>query len=169
MAAPPHARPGERAASAGRPIVAGIAPFLRTLPARATVADLWAGVEALTVEGEGRDRLARKLGARLDQRAHGRFAAFVRQARQYYTAVAPLDPVAKPLIAYYFALNLTNDTRLPPQEGICQWPIVTDVDPPSKATRVRFLAAPNGEELPVRITEVEQLHCVWNDGLIVVQ
>jgi YaaC-like protein len=108
MAAPPHARVGERAASAGRPIVAGIAPFLRSLPARATAADLWAGVEALTVEGDGRERLARRHGTRIDQPAHRRFAAFVRQAEQYYAAVGPLDPAAKPLIAYYFALNLTK-------------------------------------------------------------
>lgn len=108
VAAPPHAKAGERAASAGRPIVAGVAPFLRTLPARATSADLWAGVEALTVEGDGRERLSTKHGVGIDQDAHRRFAAFVRQAQQYYAAVGPLDPVAKPLIAYYFALNLTK-------------------------------------------------------------
>lgn len=108
MAAPPHAKVGERAASAGRPIVAGVAPFLRTLPARATSADLWAGVEALTVEGDGRERLAAKHGAVIDSNAHRRFAAFIRQAQQYYAAVRPLDPVAKPLVGYYFALNLTK-------------------------------------------------------------
>jgi hypothetical protein len=108
VAAPPHAKVGERAASAGRPIIAGVAPFLRTLPARATSADLWAGVEALTVEGDGRKRLVTKHGAGIDENAHRRFAAFVRQAQQYYAAVGPLDPVAKPLIAYYFALNLTK-------------------------------------------------------------
>lgn len=88
--------------------MAGVAPFLRTLPARATSADLWAGVEALTLEGDGRERLVRKHRSGIDPRAHARFAAFVRQAQQYYAAVGPLDPVAKPLIAYYFALNLTK-------------------------------------------------------------
>jgi hypothetical protein len=51
MAAPPHARAGALGASAGRPVVAGVAPFLRTMPGRATAADLWAAVDALTVEG----------------------------------------------------------------------------------------------------------------------
>lgn len=41
MAAPPKAREGKPEASAGRPIVAGVAPFLRPLSARATNADLW--------------------------------------------------------------------------------------------------------------------------------
>jgi hypothetical protein len=65
--------------------------FLRTLPARATSADLWAGVEALTVEGDGRERLAAKHGTVIDSNAHRRFAAFIRQAQQYYAAVGPLD------------------------------------------------------------------------------
>jgi hypothetical protein len=60
------------------------------------------------VEGDGRERLSTKHGVGIDQDAHRRFAAFVRQAQQYYAAVGPLDPVAKPLIAYYFALNLTK-------------------------------------------------------------
>jgi len=60
------------------------------------------------VESDGRERLAAKHGTGIDQNGHRRFAAFVRQAQQYYAAVGPLDPVGKPLIAYYFALNLTK-------------------------------------------------------------
>jgi hypothetical protein len=71
VAAPPHAKVGERAASAGRPIVAGVAPFLRTLPARATSADLWAGVEALT-------------------------AAVTRAAEDVTVVTAPISPTSKP-------------------------------------------------------------------------
>jgi len=41
---------------------------------------LWTGVEALTVEGDGRKRLVMKHGTGIDQNAHRRFAAFVRQA-----------------------------------------------------------------------------------------
>lgn len=44
----------------------------------------------------------------LDKRAEARARAFVNQARQYYGGIAPLDPVAKPLLAYYFVLNLTK-------------------------------------------------------------
>jgi hypothetical protein len=40
--------------------------------------------------------------------AHDRFRAFIHQARQYYGTIAALEPVAKPLVAYYFAPNLTK-------------------------------------------------------------
>ena len=45
---------------------------------------------------------------KLDRKAEARARAFVNQARQYYGAIGPLEPVAKPLVAYYFALNLTK-------------------------------------------------------------
>jgi hypothetical protein len=37
-----------------------------------------------------------------------RFSAYVHQAKEYFEAVRATQPVAKPLIAYYFVLNLTK-------------------------------------------------------------
>lgn len=108
MAAPPKAREGLQAASAGRPVIAAVAPFLRTLPSRATRADLWASIDALAVETEGYDRLEKRHGTSLDPQARARFGAYVAQAKEYYSGLADLDPVAKPLLAYYFVLNLTK-------------------------------------------------------------
>jgi hypothetical protein len=108
MAAPPKARDGKPEASAGRPIVAGVAPFLRPLSARATNADLWAALEVLAVQNEGLERLEKLHAVSLDQDARRRYAAFVAQARQYYNAIASIEPIAKPLLGYYFALNLTK-------------------------------------------------------------
>lgn len=88
--------------------MAGVAPFLRPLSARSSAADLWAGVDALCVEGRAIDRLQRRTGVRLDNEARRRYAAFVAQARQYFETLPTLDPVAKPLLGYYFALNLAK-------------------------------------------------------------
>lgn len=51
-------------------------------------------------------------------RDHGRFAAYIRQAAQYHSAVGRLGPLGKPLVAYYFALNLAKA-------------YLTAIDPPS--------------------------------------
>jgi hypothetical protein len=45
---------------------------------------------------------------RLDGDARQRYAAYVAQAKQYYRSVFTLDPIAKPLLGYYFALNITK-------------------------------------------------------------
>lgn len=108
MPAPPQSQSGERGRVTGRLIVAGVAPFARELPARATAADLWSGVEALAVDGAGIDRLERRHSVALNAESRRRFAAYIRQARQYYEAVRELSPVAKPLPAYYFVLNLAK-------------------------------------------------------------
>jgi hypothetical protein len=108
MGAPPKARDGRAGTIAGRPVVAGIAPFARVLSPRATQSDLWASVEALAVEGLGTDRLEATHGMALDQGARKRVAAFIAQAHAYYTALPDLPVVAKPLVGYYFALNLTK-------------------------------------------------------------
>ncbi|MEN9646177.1 MAG: hypothetical protein RL238_2846 [Actinomycetota bacterium] len=70
--------------------------------------DLWASLEACAVENHGLHRLDSLHGRKLPPDAHARFCAFVHQARQYFETIAELDPVAKPLTAYYFALNLTK-------------------------------------------------------------
>jgi hypothetical protein len=124
MAAPPRARDGKPAASAGRPIVAGVSSFLRPLSARATDADLWAALEVLAVEDEGLDRLERLHGVNLDRAARKRYTAFIGQARQYFQATKSIEPIAKPLLGYYFALNLTKA-------------YLTAVDPASTAGRLQ--------------------------------
>lgn len=108
VGAPPHARLGSEGSSAGRPIFAGVAPFARSISPRATDADLWAGLDALSVEPYGLDRLEKKHGRQLDGSARRRFSAYVAQAREYYSTLVGVDPVAKPLIAYYFGLNVTK-------------------------------------------------------------
>lgn len=97
--APPSARVGAVASSAGRPIVPGVAPFLRRLSPRAGLADLWASVEAFGVQ---------RNNSALSARSQKRYNAFLAQARQYYSVVQMIDPVAKPLPGYYFVLNLTK-------------------------------------------------------------
>jgi hypothetical protein len=44
----------------------------------------------------------------MDNDAQLRLRAYVRQAREYYRASRDADPSAKPLLAYYFALNLAK-------------------------------------------------------------
>jgi hypothetical protein len=108
MAAPPRARDGKPAASAGRPIVAGVSSFLRLLSARATDAGLWVALEVLAVEDEGLDRLETLHGVWIDSRARRRYSAFIAQARQYFNGTKSIEPIANSLLGYYFALNLTK-------------------------------------------------------------
>jgi hypothetical protein len=107
MPAPPRARAGETSSSVGRTIVPGIGPFLRPLPPRVTRTDLWASVDAVALRGEVPATPGGPLVA-LQASTINRYAAFVRQAQQYYATLEYLDPVAKPLTGYYFALNLTK-------------------------------------------------------------
>jgi len=53
----------------------------------------------------GETALQRAGQAKLTTSAKGRLKAYVHQARQYYEAVVDADPVAKPLLGYYFVLN----------------------------------------------------------------
>jgi len=108
MGRPPQCREGSPAASGGRPIVAGVAPFRRPLMPSNRESELWSSLDALAIEPQGWRRLERRHGSRLDAQAGRRFAAYVRQAQQYYTAIGAVDPIAKPLSAYYFALNLSK-------------------------------------------------------------
>jgi len=108
LAAPPKARAGKPGRAAGRLIVAGLGPFERALSPRSTTADLWASLDALAVEGNGIERLQERHGTSLDAEASRRFIAYVDQAREYYLAIPDVSPVAKPLLGYYFVLNLTK-------------------------------------------------------------
>ncbi len=107
MGAPPKARTGETGSSVGRPIVAGVGPFVRPLSPRVTLTDLWGSVEAIALRGEvtGRPGGSRE---RVDKATLDRYQAFVNQAQQYYATLGNLEPAAKPLTGYYFALNLSK-------------------------------------------------------------
>lgn len=104
---PPQARAGHPFAVTGRPVVAGVGSHLRALSPRATSADLWSSLDSAST-GDGVKRVAKLHGVSLDPAAVKRLRAFVEQAHQYYNVVGSLDPVAKPLPAYYFALNLAK-------------------------------------------------------------
>lgn len=105
---PPNARDGKPGVSAGRPVVAGVAPFARQISPRASESDLWATVESAVTTPSGLKRMRRVHRASIDKRAEERARAFMNQAREYYSGIGPLAPVAKPLVAYYFVLNLTK-------------------------------------------------------------
>ena len=108
MVRPPDSRVGDHLSVAGRVVVAGVGSHQRVISPRASAADLWAAIESLAVVGPGTERLSALHGVSLSPSAQRRFAAYVRQARAYYGAIRDLDPVAKPLLGYYFALNLTK-------------------------------------------------------------
>lgn len=108
MVRPPDSRAGDYLSVAGRVVVAGVGSHQRVISPRASAADLWAAIESLAVIGAGTDRLSALHSVSLSPSAQRRFAAYVRQARAYYGAIRDLDPVAKPLMGYYFALNLTK-------------------------------------------------------------
>ncbi|MEZ5176260.1 MAG: YaaC family protein [Acidimicrobiia bacterium] len=108
MGRPPQSRDGIPAASGGRPIVAGVAPFRRSLLPSNRDSELWASLNALAIEPHGYRRLERKHGIKLDVQAGRRFSAYVVQAQQYYATIGTVDPIAKPLSGYYFALNLAK-------------------------------------------------------------
>lgn len=88
--------------------MAGVAPFSRSISPRATDSDLWAAIESAVTGPTGFKRMEKLHSVKIDGKAQARARAFVNQARQYYGGIAPLDPVAKPLLAYYFVLNLTK-------------------------------------------------------------
>lgn len=103
---PPTARAGKPLAYKGRPVVAGIGSFLHPISARASVADLWSTMDIAAAAGE--TALQRAGAPKLSSAAKARMKAFVHQARQYYEVVDEADPVAKPLLAYYFVLNMAK-------------------------------------------------------------
>jgi hypothetical protein len=100
---PPAARLGQPLAYAGRPVVAGVGNFAHPVSARASVADIWSTLEIAAASGE--TALQRSGAPRLDAKAQTRLRAYVSQSKQYYEAVATADPIAKPLLGYYFTLN----------------------------------------------------------------
>jgi hypothetical protein len=103
---PPLAQLKKPLAYNGRPVVAGVGSFRHQLSVRATVADLWSTFEIAAASGS--TPLQRAGQPALDPSGQARLRAYVRQAREYFLASRAADPSAKPLLAYYFALNLTK-------------------------------------------------------------
>lgn len=103
---PPDARKGKTVASGGRTVVAGVGSHLRPTSPRATISDLWATLDIAAAGGT--TSLQRRGAPSLDPAATRRLSAYVRQSRQYYDAVPRAEAAAKPLLAYYFMLNLTK-------------------------------------------------------------
>lgn len=117
---PPAARSGDPLAYKGRPIAAGVGSFLHPISARASVADLWSTMDIAAAAGE--TALQRAGKTKLTSSAKARLRAYVHQARQYYEAVADADPVAKPLLGYYFVLNAAKAYLTAADEGLTSSP-----------------------------------------------
>lgn len=148
MAAPPKCRPGQPAESAGRPVIPGVASFGRVLSPRASIADLWSSIDALAADPTN----LRKRGAtELKGPDARRFSAFVAQAKQYYAAIPLTDPVAKPLLGYYFALNLSKA-------------YLTAVSPDSTRSKLRHGLSPVPVEKQKYRIEQEKIR-VWPHGV----
>ena len=149
---PPAAKVGRAMSDGGRPVLPGIGSHVRTLSPRATSADLWASVESLTTQGEGLKRLARLHDLTLDPQSQRRLSAYVAQARQYYDALPSLEPVAKPLMGYYFALNVVKA-------------YLTAVDPSSTDGKMQHGASDPFVASPRYSFEREQVR-IQSDGII---
>ena len=106
--APPDARPGRRAYNVGRSVIAGVGPRERRLSPRATTHELWAPLRTLQSSDVGLPRLKRLHGKAFDDRAFGRFAAFISQAEIFYGSAESMAAESRPLVAYYAILNLAK-------------------------------------------------------------
>jgi len=105
---PRHAREGRRALNVGRRVVAGLGPTERRLSSRTNAYELWAPLRLLKTEDVGRKRLAAIHGVAVDKYAHRRINAYLTQAETFYLSAHDMPPESRPLVAYYFVLNLTK-------------------------------------------------------------
>lgn len=108
MARPPAARPGAPAQSAGRDVCAGVGPRVRLLGSRTSSFELWSPLRPLLVEDVGLTRLGALWGKGFDTRVWRRFSAFLSQAETFYLSAEGMPAESRPLVAYYFALNLSK-------------------------------------------------------------
>ncbi len=108
MARPPAARAGAPAQNAGRRVIAGVGPHERVLGSRVTGYELWSPLRPLLVEKVGTTRLRKLWGKHFDTAAWRRFSAFVSQAETFYLSAETMPAESRPLVAYYFVLNLTK-------------------------------------------------------------
>lgn len=106
--APPRARDGRPALNAGRRVAAGVGAFERVLSTRTSAYELWAPLRVVKTRDVGLARLKRIHGNRFNDAAHKRFVAYLTQAETFYLAAQDMVPESRPLVAYYFVLNLTK-------------------------------------------------------------
>ncbi len=89
-------------------MIAGVGPHERSLGSRVTQYELWSPLRPLLVEEVGLARLRALWGKSFDRAAWRRFSAFVSQAEAFYLSAETMPAESKPLVAYYFVLNLTK-------------------------------------------------------------
>jgi hypothetical protein len=106
--APPRAREGRRALNAGRPVTAGVGAYERLLSPRTSAYELWAPLRVVKTADIGLARLKKIHGKAFNEAAHRRFVAYLTQAETFYMAAQDMVPESRPLVAYYFLLNLTK-------------------------------------------------------------
>jgi YaaC-like Protein len=94
--------------NAGRRLTAGIGPFERLLSPRTSAYELWAPLRVVKTSDVGLARLRRTHGSSVNEAAHRRVVAYLTQAETFYMAAQDLAPESRPLVAYYFFLNLTK-------------------------------------------------------------
>ena len=106
--APPGGRDGAPASNVGRPVMAGVGPKERVLSTRTTPYELWAALRILKSPDVGLSRLRALHGSAIDNAAFRRISAYLTQAEAYYLSADAMSPESRPLVAYYFVLNLTK-------------------------------------------------------------
>jgi hypothetical protein len=102
------ARAGRPAENVGRALSAGVGYHHRTLSSRTTQQELWTPLRMLLTPEVGVARLQGLWGHSFDGAAHRRFIAYVTQAESFYLSAEGMAPESRPLVAYYFVLNLTK-------------------------------------------------------------
>lgn len=105
---PPHCRAGRRALNVGRRVVAGVGAVETLLSPRTSPYELWAPLRLVKTEDVGRARLRKIHGDAIDPAAHRRINAYLTQAETFYLSAQDMPPESRPLVAYYFVLNLTK-------------------------------------------------------------
>src|SRR6266508_3657699 len=89
--------------------MAGVAPIVRRLSGRTSAYELWAPLRLIKTDDVGRTRLQRiHASALIDATAHRRMNAYLTQAETFYLSAQDMPPESRPLVAYYFVLNLTK-------------------------------------------------------------
>lgn len=101
-------RQGRAATSRGAAVSPGVGQYYRTLSVRITPYELWSPLRVLKSADAGRERLRRLHGRAIDADAFRRFAAYLSQAETFYLSADRMAPESRPLVAYYFMLNMSK-------------------------------------------------------------
>lgn len=78
------------------------------LSPRTSAYELWAPLRLVKTVDVGFARLRRMHGQAIDRAAHRRITAYLTQAETFYLSAQNMPPESRPLVAYYFVLNLTK-------------------------------------------------------------